>query len=398
MKNFEFPILSVNKQEYDAIQNWIACHKLGITADKNLYIFGAGIRGNMILKLLEEAQVEVAGFCDNSLEKQDAYVKEYKIYAPSDVCNNPEVNYILVSPENSAEIEKFLEERGYVKEKNYFTIKNNLYRQYCDEFYRKGNIEYILFGDCYFTDLDVDSLDDMSMGELAIKTLGKDVTKVLSIHGMCIPSFYYLMKMQIKLGVRPRAVAFIVNIPFCNSIQTKLPQSQHASLLKMIEADLPIADDEFSQYVKLTESRSHNINAKSFSTSSNAKRKNNIHIEKMLTKSRYMYKFEEDNENIIFLKKIIELLQENDIKPVPFFPALNYFVGIEFYGQDFMRSYKAICENIKRSISEYGVEILDMSFLLEKKYFLGERMTKFPDSNGKWIEISTLCNRLQGLR
>lgn len=394
MKNFEFPILAMHKAEYAAIQSWIADHKF-LFENKNLYIFGAGIRGNLILMLLEKAHLKVAGFCDNSAEKLGAYVKEYKIFNPQTICANPKENYILISTENSKEIEAFLEERGYIIGKNYFTIKNNLYYSYCNEFFRRDNIKYILFGDCYFTDVDVDSLQDMSMGEMALNMLGTDNAKILSMHGMCIPGFYYLMKMQIKLGIKPSAVAFIVNIPFCNSIQTKLPQSQHTDLLKMIANDLPITDDEFSCYIKLTESRSHNISAISFSTNGNFKHKSERYVEKILTKSRYMYEFNEENENIVFMKKMIELLQENNIKPIPFFPALNYYVGIDFYGQDFIYRYESICEKIKNCIREYGVEILDMSFLLEKDCFQGERMTKFPSEDGKRREISMLCNMLR---
>lgn len=393
-RSFEFPVLSINKEEYNAIQNWIQNHR-EIVSDKRLYIFGAGIRGNMMLKLLEEAHINVAGFCDSSSEKQGAFVRDYRIFSPAEICSRKDENYILVSTENSEEIEKMLEAEGYKKDENYFVIKNNLYASYCNSFFRRDNIDYILFGDCYFTELDVDDLEDKSMGEIAIEKLGEDRAKVLSIHGMCIPSFYYLMQMQIKLGVIPRAVAFIVNIPFCNSIQTKLPQSQHARLMQMIQRGMPESTDEFDQYVMLTEKRSHNINTGSFSARVSVNAQNSSHMEKLLTKTRYMYEFKGDNENIIYLKKMIELLQSHNIKPVPFIPALNYHVGIEFYGEDFTSRYSAICENIKECIKEYDVELLDMSFLLGKEDYSGERMTKFPDHRGKDKEITMLCNKMQ---
>lgn len=393
-RNYEFPIMAINKEEYNAIQNWIANHKVKVSG-KKLYIFGAGIRGNMILKLLEEAHIDVAGFCDNSSEKQGAYIKNYKIFAPAEICGNPKENYILVSAENSSEIVEMLKNRGYIEEKSYFVIKNNIYLTYQKEFFREEKIDYVLFGDCYFTDLDIDDLSDMSMGELASEKLGVTRTKILSLHGMCIPSFYYLMLMQIKLGIVPKAVAFIVNIPFCNGIQTKLPQSQHAGLLKQIQQTMPVKCHEFEQYVKLAESRSHNINAKSFSTRGDHKTKNDNYVEKLLTKSRYMYKFDEYNENIDYLKRMIELLQENQVKPVPFIPALNYYTGVDYYGQEFTDRYCAICNSIKECVKKYKVEMLDMSFWLEKSYFSGDRMTKFPNRAGKEKEISLLCSKMK---
>lgn len=74
----------------------------------------------------------------------------------------------------------------------------------------------------------------------------------------------------------------------------------------------------------------------------------------------------------------------------------SYYTGIDFYGDDFIDRYKAICDNIKKSISEYGIETLDMSFLLDKKYYSENRMTKFPNAEGKEKEISMLCSWVQG--
>ncbi len=394
-RNFEFPIISISKTEYDILHNWIEDHKVSLEG-KKLYIFGAGIRGSVILRLLEESNINVQGFCDNSIEKQGAYVKKYRIYNPIEICSNSKENYVLVSPENSVEIEEFLKKRGYIREKNYFVIKHDHYLSYCKEFYRKDNIEYIFWGDCYFTDLDIDDLQDKSMGELALEKLGGKKLKVLSMHGMCIPSFYYLMRLQIAMGIRPKAVAFIVNIPFCNSIQTKLPQSQHSELFKMIQKEMPVQDIEFDQYVVLTEKRSHNINAKSFSTKTNKVERDANYVEKLLTKTRYMYEFNEENENIVYLRKMLELLQRNKIKPMPFIPALNYYTGIDFYGEGFVNRYNAICDNIKKCVSEYGIKILDMSYLLKKEYYTGNRMTKFPNAEGKEKEISMLCKWVQG--
>lgn len=394
-KNFEFPILSISKQEYNAIQTWIENHKKTVM-NKDLYIFGAGIRGNIILKLLEESNIKVKGFFDNSIEKQGSFVKQYRIFSPSEIYDNLKENYILISSENSSEIEKSLQAKGYVKEENYSTIRSEIYPLYQKEFFRKEKFDYILFGDCYFTDLDIDNLDDLSMSELASEKLGKEKTKVLSIHGMCIPSFYYLMKLQIKLGIVPKAVAIIVNIPFCDRIQTKLPQSQHAELLKAIRNNMPIQSDEFDQYLEIVETRSKNLNMKSFSTIKKIKNRTDDYIEKILTKTRYMYDFQEDNENIVYLMKMIEFLQNNHIKPIPFIPALNYYTGIDYFGQEFMDKYCAICENIKKCIrNKYQIEVIDMSFILEKDYFSGNRMTKFPNHDGKEKEITFLCDKIQ---
>ncbi len=389
--NFEFPILSINKNEYENVKRWISEYRAKIS-EKKLYIFGAGIRGNMFLKLLEEEHISVTGFGDNSTEKQGGYIKNYPILSMDDICSDLDNNVILVSTENYYEIDRMLAEKGCQKNLHYFIIENDIYPSFYKEFFRGGEIKYIVFGDCFFTELDIDDLSGLTMGEMIKAAGGVDGTKVLSIHGMCIPSFYYLMREQLNLGIRPKAVGFIVNIPFCNGIQTKLPQSQHSVLLKQIEEGLPQYSETFSNYVRLAEERSKNINAKSFSTN---RVRNNDNIERILTKTRYMYELNEENENIEFLKRLVQLLLENNIKPVPFIPALNYFSGIEWFGEAFNVKYNRICQQIKEKLQKMGVSILDMSLLLDKSYFTGDRMTKFPSEEGKRKEIDLLRNALE---
>lgn len=388
--NYEFPILSINKSEYNTIQKWIkdVVPKL---ENKKLYIFGAGIRGNMFLKILEEAGVSVTGFGDNAIEKQGEFVRNYSILSIEEICKDLKNNVILVSPENSFKIEEQLKYYGCKKDVNYFILESRIYDEFYKEFYRKENIKYICFGDCFFTEIDVDDLNGKSMGELIKSELGEEDTKVLSIHGMCIPSFYYLMKEQIKIGIKPKAVSFIVNIPFCNGIQTKLPQSQHSALLKRIENSLPEKSEEYSQYVKLAEKRSENLNAQAFFTK---KVRENENVEKLLTKARYMYELQEDNENIEYLRKLTELLLKHNIKPIPFIPALNYSVGVEWFGTEFLNKYQKICDDIADVVKKYEIEVINMSMMLEKEEYVGDRMTKFPGKLGKQKIINVLKEKM----
>ncbi len=390
-KNFEFPIMAIGQDEYEAVQEWIKIYQ-EIVQRRSLYIFGAGIRGNMFLKIMESAGIHIEGFCDSSKEKQGGYIGSYKIYAPDEICNIK--NYIVISSENSKEIEKYLIEKGYEKGINYFVINNNVYSSYINKFLKKKDIDYLLFGDCFFTDVDIEDLNGITMGNLAEQELGREKTKVLSLHGMCIPSFYHLMRIQLINGVHPKSVAFIVNVPFCDGIQTKLPQSQHFEMFEELANKIEIRDDFFAEYVALVKERTKNINAKAFFTKKNISMNVNENIEKLLTKSRYMYEFKRENENILYMEKLIDLLHENQIKAVPFIPALNYSIGEQYFGDEFLHRYSKICQSINEIVSEKGIELLDMSYLLDDSDFSGKRMTKFPNARGKEKVIAELKKQM----
>lgn len=390
-RNYEFPIVSMNKKEYMAISAWIEKNRNLFEEESNdIYIFGAGIRGNMMLLLIENAGLKIRGFIDNSKEKQGGHVAGYAIYALEEIeLRNNHVK-ILISTEDSYDIEAMLEQKGFMKDQNYYVIHNMIYDKYVDDFFCEKEIDYIAFGDCFFTEQDVDDLAGKTMGDVLIQKMGK--IKILSLHGMCIPSFYYLMLEQLRLGIRPKAVAFIVNIPFCNSIQTKLPQSQHYELFKRIAEKSEGLSEETLEYIELVKMRSQNINQKAFATQHT---RNHEHIDKMLTKSRYMYKFQKDNENVVYAKKMIEMLKKEGIKPVPFIPSLNTYVGEEWFGDDFIKKYSKICEDIKEYLNMDDVKVVDMSFLLKRDDYAGDRVTKFPTADGKNREMELLAEEMR---
>lgn len=383
-KNFEFPIVAVNQGEYMTVQKWILDNQARLT-EKRIFIYGAGIRGNLFYRILQKNNIKVSGFIDGSEEKQGAKVGDVPIVALENI-GDKENCFVLVSPENNKEIVSLLEKNEYKRYQDYDVIDSIVYSEYFEEYIRKGDIEYIFFGDCFFPDVDVNDLDQKSMGEMVKEQLGVEKTKVLTLHGMCTPSFYYILREQLTMGIRPKAVSFIVNVPFCGGIQTKLPQSQHPIMMeRLLEVH---GDEEFAEYVALAKKRATNINQKSFFTNASGKDPNTV--EKMLTKMRYMYPYNASNENIVYAIKIIELLNQYQIKAKPFIPALHYKAGVDFWGDEFTVAYDAICQGIRNTMNEYDVEILDMSYLLDESMFFGDHMTKFPNREGKEKEVNTL--------
>ncbi len=385
-RNFEFPIVSLNKNDYESVMKWIRQEKELLIENVPLYIYGAGIRGNMILVLLKKEGFFVKGFIDGAINKIGGNVGSYPIFSFEEIIDREGSDVrIIISPENSYDIEELLKKSGLREEKNYWVIRNRIYDIFFEDFRSALNAKYIAFGDCFFTDLDIDGLGNKTIGEIlsTIVDRGQESLKILSLHGMCMPGFYHLMKILLSKGASPNSVAFIVNVPFCNSIQTKLPQSQHYELFRMIMENMDITDVEFSEYVDITRHRSKNINGNVFATSG---KRDSEHIEKILTKERYMYEFNEDNENIVYMKKMIELLVCHGIKPVPFIPALNYSIAYGWFADEFIERYEAICRRISDIVQSYNVELLDMSRLLRPDQYIGNHMTKFPNAEGEMIE------------
>lgn len=387
--NFEFPIVALNRTDFDSVMKWVNKYKTDTPASSGVYIYGAGIRGNMMLVILQKEEVVIKGFIDSSEKKIGGTVGKYEILSLDDVLEKEGNDVrILVSPENFHDIEDILIKKGLDKGTNFWVIKNEIYDRYIEDYKSAVEVDYLAFGDCFFTDLDVEGLDDRTIGEALTDSMGGNGNiRVLSLHGMCIPGFYHLMRVLLKKGATPKAVAFIVNIPFCNSIQTKLPQSQHYELFQMIKESCELNDLIFDKYVETTKQRSKNINGEAFSSKN---KRDSDHVEKMLTKARYMYELKDDNENIEYMRKMIELLKEHGIRPIPFIPSLNYYVACDWFADEFLEKYDAICDKIANIVSEYSIDVLNMSRLLKQEHYIGQHMTKFPNTEGIRIEADRI--------
>ena len=71
---------------------------------------------------------------------------------------------ILISAENSKEIEEFLEEDGYKKEEDFLQLDQIYMKKYVEEFIRPYTRDVLIMGDCEFSKI---SLEDTDMRNLA---------------------------------------------------------------------------------------------------------------------------------------------------------------------------------------------------------------------------------------
>lgn len=88
---------------------------MGSIEHKKILIMGAGERGKRIFQYFKNSGTEVAGFLDNSLEKQGAEVEGVRVYPENAFCREKDRVVVIVSLENDKELEARLkEEYSYV--------------------------------------------------------------------------------------------------------------------------------------------------------------------------------------------------------------------------------------------------------------------------------------------
>lgn len=120
-----------DKKNYDAyIQNsfiekfWTFNDKPYIKNDENkkIVIFGTGMYGKRVLKILQNASISIECFFDNNIAMQNGYIEKYVVHAPEILKNDD--NYftiIAIAGSNLKDVRMQLDKMGKVYKKDYIT-------------------------------------------------------------------------------------------------------------------------------------------------------------------------------------------------------------------------------------------------------------------------------------
>lgn len=376
VRNYAWPITAISKENYEAIATCIR-ENINLFKEKTILIFGAGIRGTEISVILEDLGYTSIIFTDNNQEKWGGVIDKYPIISVSEALKLREKVVYLISVEEGDSICLQLDSEGLELNKDYFFPKPQLYERFMHEFKRTMQNEILIMGDCMFEVISMDDSNKDSLTEIMQAKLGYENVKLLTMHGMGLPSFYHVLKAQINCGMKPRFFVVMLNFETLTGKQHLLPRSQHTKLIRQVRDASPDLDGELSEYVLTTEERVKNVRAEFFTTNKfshqnieNNKRGNiSDSASKVFLKLNYMYKLNPQIESVQYLLKIMKLAKERDFTVIPFVPPVNYERGIELFGDQFEAAYRYNYQILESLISKEGYELLDLSHICTKEQF-----------------------------
>ena len=368
-KNFAWPVTTLCKYDYKALKEFVKENE-PLFKSKQIVIFGAGIRGTSFSIFLQKIGYHNIVFTDNNEQKIGGYINEFPIISYEEMVKRKEEIVIIISVENGFSIMKQLEKDNFQEGVDFFYIENHLYDLYLKEFLEQKKTETLIMGDCGITDISRTDSDYTNLGEILKEKLGSNKTKVLAVHAMGMRAFYHILKAHIENIEIPRRAIVMTNFETFTGKQHLLPRSQHARLIDMISKSISDSDEELREYVEVTKERFDNFKVDYFASSKNTLNKmSKDKNDRIVIRMNYMYELKEDNECIVYMKKIISLCNHNNIKLLFFIPPANYMYAEELYGDKFKERYSANVKKLKDIINSNGAEILDLSYLLESDKF-----------------------------
>ncbi|MFW5650248.1 MAG: hypothetical protein ACOCNC_02530 [Acetivibrio ethanolgignens] len=363
-RNFYWPATSMNVSDYNELMKQIENFRENLL-HKQLYLFGAGIRGCIFKKILEKEGIHIAGFIDTNLQKFGGYIENTPIYNPYILKEIKEKAIIINTVENGDSVNEQVLREGYCLNSNFFDVHTDLYKEYLDEF-KKKKIKTLIIGDCGLTTAAIHESEKKSLGEL-LKEAFQD-SAVLAMHGMGMRSHYNILNALVQRGVIPETIILMVNFDTFTGKQHLLPRSQHMKLLEMIINEVEKPTEEFEEYIKIVKERNKNYQVEF----SGNRSMNDCLMEqqaKIYLRLNYMYRLQEENEGILYLKKILAFCRNHRIKIIPYIPPVNYELAEKLIGDSFKKQYDANLKKLNEIVLESGFTLLDMSYSMNMSQF-----------------------------
>jgi hypothetical protein len=364
--NYAWPVTAVLSGMYQHFLSEVKAHD-GDLRDRRLVIFGAGIRGCTLLLILEEYGFTNIVFCDNNPEKQKGRINKYPILSFQEALGFGGGQVFLLPIENGGAIREQMLNAGLREDKDFFYWDFQVYDEYIEEFKRPVKDHTLIVGDCAFSHIALKDNNKVSLGDMIKTYLGEENCKVLSMHGMGQRAFYNIIKTLISSRNEiPKRIIILIDLDVFTSKAHIMPRTQHCKLISGILESVSEPDKELVEYAMLTKERFDRFQVEAYTSYKNEGPDN---IAKLYMKMNYMFQLKKSTESVLYLIKIIELMNDNNIQVTLHIPPVNYMLGEKFWGEEFTASYKSIFKDLWSFLQGLKYNVLDASFLISEQEF-----------------------------
>lgn len=395
-KDFSWPVTGISQDNYEAFCAWFEKYEKKIR-ECHLIIWGAGARGSIFASILRTKHFFDFLFVDSNPRIWGGCVGDADVISPEELKEH-QGEMILVSPENSIEIEKYLDENGYKREKDYFVIETKTYEDYLEEFTRAYRQENLILGSCEFMAISIHDKDHKNLEDMLFQRLGKDDTKILALNGIGLRAQYHILRAQIAMGMKPKRLILQINLDTLVAKDHLFPHTQHVELLKMILNTQEHPSVEFLKYLEVATVRSKTPLMPHFEHHGQEGYLSKVKIRNYF-QHYYMAELDDDTEGLIYLAKISDCAAATGIEVLTFALPVNYQLARQLFEDKFDVRYESNLEKVKRVTEKKNVRFLDLSYTLGSELFSWpEAPNASLNSQGRRRIAELLCQAIEVMK
>lgn len=362
----------IAKSYFNSISDFL-CHNKSKLSESVIFIFGAGTRGTDLLSILKNHDFNNIIFVDNDPNKQGTKVCDCNVISFEESRNIIGKKIYLSPSENNNAILKQLNDAGLQDNVDFFDLKIKFddYKEVIERIKDQKESSIVLIGDCASADYVVgDGIVSDPLLEVMEKNLFCNDCKAYTFDGIDPILAYYILKADHKLSkVSPKKCTIIAGVyslspNYCRMLG-KTNWTQIKSFIEELLQIFPGDEEILSYHEKICKFLNQSVKMKAA-----PKNYDNNDKKARLYKLKYNYSIREFDESIVYLKKIIKYMNDNDIEATLLFPPVNFEVGEQLCGAEFKVKYTAILDNVHSFLKEYKYNTIDASFIASSEYFV----------------------------
>lgn len=373
---------TIQKSYYRFLEDFIKEH-LNTLLNVRVFIFGAGVRGCNLLRILKIFNIPDIVFVDNNSQKQGTEIDGCPVlsFPEADCYTNRHI--FLCQIENGGQILEQLALTGRRENIDYFNLDFQFtdYLDVIEEIKYPAHDYSLVFGNCILASSILGSKFSPSLGEL-LKQLFPSYCKICALPGLSSAIYYHIINTSIRIHREvPRFIFLTMEIscfsPYTPLMLGKQNYLQHKLFIERLMEVTP-PDNEILEYFQIIEDRlklsvTRNNPVKSYNTE---------HSRKRVYKLKYNYDVCEDNESVMYTKKILASMNEKKVPVILYFPPVDYMLAKTVCGEDFPMKYTSIVNSIQSFLVEYSYYCIDASFIADSDCFV--QQVNSPDIN-PWL-------------
>lgn len=366
----DWPLKTAEKELLDTFLEFIK-EKKSFLKKKELFIFGASVRGTLLALLLEQEGISNFSFIDNDKRKWGQNIHGYVIHSPTKIIESSEDFFILIPIEHSEAIVKQLKQYNLLEEERFFCLKTPIYNHLIEIFFQNNIRKKLIMGASLLNEVVIGETKTASLKEMLYENCGERDLKVLAKNCMGMKSFYYLLLRQIEAGFIPRQFLFFIHLETFTEYHHLLSRNQQPELFKQILNRDVKRNDGLEDFIKQSQIYSENYEIE-LKYSPKRTFEKDVDFEKSqmeYIKLGLLYPLSTKTVEFYYFTCILKLLSQYQIDSYIIALPVNHYLGKKYYKDEFTRLYRKNISSIKKAVSQTEHKWIDLSYLLDEEDF-----------------------------
>lgn len=362
----------VQKSYYYFVKTFIEDHN-EILSNRRIIIYGAGTQGCCLFKILKKFGYNNIFFADNDPKKWNKKIDDHVIVSPKSVkvCKGEDI--FLCPSENNGSIINELKSSGLEENVDFFNLHYILsdYKDIIKNLNESKDDYSLLMMGCSASPLILsDNGEASALGDIIKEKIFDNSTKLYTLRGISMRLYYQLICIEIqKTKKYPKFLVMYYQINTASSDALKsFTPSMYMQIQSLCDQLLLLApnDKELQEYKKINDelllcSKQRAVEIKNNTTASTIKD---------IYELKYNYTVDENDESIVYAKKILNIMNRNNVPVVILIPPVDFMTAKEVCDENFFIMYKELKEKINYYLREFKYEYIDLSFIANTDCFV----------------------------